>query len=232
MTGERDEGSGYGIPRAREPAEREPAFNAPWPPLALAASFLALYGLQSLAGPQEAFFSQYGFSPADLAQGRPGGLLTSLFVHGGWAHAFLNALGAVAFGAPTARLFGPGIRGVIAFFAFFLICGVFSGLVFAGLNWGAPYLLVGASGGVSGLMGAASRLLERQGRLAPILSRTVIGMSIAWVIVNLLVGAIGLSAVTGGAPIAWQAHLAGFAAGLILAGPFARLGRAAYLADD
>ena len=232
MTGEREDGGGYGVPRAESPTERESAFNAPWPPLALAASFLALYGLQSLAGPQDGFFNQYGFSPADLAQGRPAGLLTSLFVHGGWAHAFLNALGAVAFGAPTARLFGVRVRGVVAFFAFFLVCGVLSGLVFAAFNWDQSFLLVGASGGVSGLMAAASRLIERRGRLAPFLSRTVIGMSVAWLVVNLLVAAVGLSALTGGAPIAWQAHLAGFAAGLVLAGPFARLGRGGAVADD
>ena len=60
-------------------------------------------------------------------------------------------------------------------------------------------------------------------RLGPILSRPVIGLGTAWVIVNVLAGALfgALMPGTGGAGIAWQAHLAGFVAGVLLAGPFA-----------
>lgn len=201
-----------------EPPAHEPALRAPWPALALAASFLILYGLQTLAG-SDAMVGRFAFSPADLEAGRLLGLVTALFIHGGWAHAFLNSLGALAFGAPIARLFGKGAGGVAAFFVFFLICGAISSLGYAALHWGQPYMLVGASGAVSGFMGAASRLMGRGPGLAPFASRPVVGMAGAWIFVNLVVAVVGLGAVTGGAPIAWEAHLFGYAAGLMLIGP-------------
>ena len=201
----------------------EPALRAPWPAVILASSFLALYALQSASGQSDAWAARFGFVPADLLAGRWAGLLTCLFVHGGWPHALLNALGALAFGAPLARLFGRSVLGVGVFFAFFVVCGVVSGLGYAAAHWGASYVLVGASGGVSGFMGAASRLIERRGALAPFTSRTVVGMALAWGVVNVVVGVVGLGGVTGGAPIAWEAHLAGYAAGLLLVGPVARL---------
>ena len=205
----------------------EPVLRAPWPAVVLALSFLALYGLQVLSGDPDQAMARFGFVPAQLQAGRWTGLLTALFVHGGWAHAFLNALGALAFGAPLARLFGGDSKGTVSFFAFFMICGVASSLGYAAVHWGAPYVLVGASGGVSGFMGAASRLIERRGALAPFTSRTVIGMAVAWLVVNLVVGIVGLGGVSGGAPIAWEAHVAGYAVGLLLIEPVARLLRRA-----
>jgi membrane associated rhomboid family serine protease len=88
--------------------------------------------------------------------------------------------------------------------------------------------VVGASGAVSGLMAVAARLIAGQGRLGPILSSPVLSMAGAVVVLNLLVALFGGAVVpgAGGAAIAWEAHLAGFAAGLILARPFAWLARA------
>jgi membrane associated rhomboid family serine protease len=202
------------------PPEKEPALRAPWPAAALAGSFLVLYALQWLA-PGYGAVERFGFSPLDLEQGRALGLVTGLFVHGGWAHAFLNALGCLAFGAPVARLMGRGAAGAAAFLVFFLVCGVGSSLAYGLLHWGEPALLVGASGGVSGFMGAASRLLGREEGegLAPFTGRTVLSMAGAWIVVNLAVAVTGLGGVTGGAPIAWEAHLVGYAIGLFLVGP-------------
>jgi membrane associated rhomboid family serine protease len=100
---------------------------------------------------------------------------------------------------------------------------VISNLGYAGLHMGSPAALVGASGAVSGLMGAASRLIAGGGRIGRIFSSAVIGMGAAWVIVNLLVGVVGSGFVpgSGGAGIAWEAHLAGFLAGVLLITPFA-----------
>ena len=217
VEGERDES-------AVEPP-REPAIRAPLAALALSLALVALYVWQITAGDADAVATRFGFAPSDLGEGRWSGLVTALFVHGNWAHVLLNALGGLAFGAPVARLFGRGPGGAIAFTAFFLICGVMASLGFAALHPGATVLLIGASGGISGLMGAASRLIERRDVLAPFTSRTVIGMAAAWVIANLLLGLVGLDAVSGGAAIAWEAHLAGYAVGLVLIGPAARLVR-------
>jgi membrane associated rhomboid family serine protease len=220
MTIEDQEGeSGAGGTPAREP--KEPVLRAPLSAIALAASFLVLYGLQTLAG-SDAMVARFGFSPAELAEGRAGGLVTALFIHGGWAHAFLNALGALAFGAPVARVFGRGGGAAAAFLVFFLICGALSSLGYAGLHWGQPYMLVGASGGVSGFMGAVSRLMGPGPGLAGFFSRPVLSLAGSWILVNLIVAAVGLGAVAGDAPIAWEAHLIGFAAGLLLIGPALR----------
>jgi membrane associated rhomboid family serine protease len=51
------------------------------------------------------------------------------------------------------------------------------------------------------------------------LSAPVIGMGAAWVIVNLLVGVLGVAPGMGDAQVAWEAHLFGYAAGLLLIGP-------------
>jgi membrane associated rhomboid family serine protease len=45
----------------------------------------------------------------------------------------------------------------------------------------------------------------------------------AWILSNLIVAVTGGALMEGGAQIAWEAHLAGFAAGLVLLKPFARL---------
>jgi membrane associated rhomboid family serine protease len=195
--------------------------NAPWPLLVIVASILGGYALQSLGGHSEAVMQAWGFSPRDLQAGRWTGLVTAIFIHGGWAHAGLNAVGALAFGAPVVRMFGTRGRGVIGFFVFYLICGVLGSLGFALVRWGSPDVLVGASGAISGLMGAASRLADRGPGLAGFMSRTVIGMAVGWVVVNLLIAFTGVDVGQGGQPVAWEAHLFGYAAGLLLIGPFA-----------
>ena len=206
-----------------EPPRREPAFTAPWPALLLTLLIVGLFVLQSRAPDQEALYHRYGLSPAALEAGRALGLLTSLFVHGGWLHALLNAVWALPFAAGLSRHFGVGPVGALAFFAFFLICGVLAGFAFAQLEAGSSVVLIGASGAVAGLMGAASRVLGRQAGLAPFTSPTVVGMALGWLIVNLLVAVLGFAPVTGTTPIAWEAHLAGYAAGLLLVGPTAAL---------
>src|SRR5690606_38124720 len=65
----------------------------------------------------------WAFYPSDLAEGRYGGLFTSMLLHGGWAHALMNATGAVVFGAPVARLLA-GPRGVLAFLTLYIGAGV------------------------------------------------------------------------------------------------------------
>lgn len=198
----------------------EPMFNAPWPALAIVAAIVASYAAQGLL-PYEG--RAYALYPVEVAAGRPLGLVTSLFLHGGWPHALMNAAFGLAFGAPVARLFGLRPGGVLAFFIFYMLCGVIAGLVFVGLNPGGVTPVVGASGAVSGLMGAAARLMDGQGRLGSPFSKTALSMGAAWILVNLLIAATGLAPGLEGGSIAWEAHLGGFAAGLLLVGPFARL---------
>ena len=171
----------------------------------------------------------YGFSAVALEQGRWPTLLYALFLHGSWPHALMNAAFALAFGTPLARWLGVRPMGALLFYAFYLACGVLASLGFAALHLGSPEPLIGASGAVSGLMGVAARLIGGQGRMGPVFSRTVIALGGALVVINVLVGVIGSALVpgAGGAPIAWEAHLFGFAAGVLLGGPLAWLAKRA-----
>ena len=209
-----------GQERQENGAPPERMFNAPWPALAVAVIIIASYAAQGLL-PYEGL--PYALYPVEVEAGRPLGLLTSLFLHGGWPHALMNAAFGLAFGTPVARLFGLHSAGVIAFFIFYLLCGVIAGLIFVGLHPGGMTPVLGASGAVSGLMGAAARLMDGQGRLGSVFSRSALSMAAAWIAVNLLIAVTGLTPGLEDGSVAWEAHLGGFAAGLLLAGPFARL---------
>ena len=60
-------------------------------------------------------------------------------------------------------------------------------------------------------------------KIGPMFGSTVIGMAAAWALVNVVLGVSGLTPGAMGMPVAWQAHLAGYAAGVLLVGPFVRL---------
>jgi membrane associated rhomboid family serine protease len=151
-----------------------------------------------------------------LREGRLDTLFTHIFLHGGWTHLLMNVGSALAFGPPVARLFGRGARGAALFLLFFLICGAFGGLGYVATHMEGSGLVVGASGAISGLWGAASRLLGQDGRLAPILGRQVVSQAMVFTVLNILIGLAGGFAQL---HIAWEAHLAGYLAGLLLIGP-------------
>ena len=213
--------------RARRTAGRggrgEPAFNAPWTAAALAASMPLLFLGQTALG-VDRVAERWGLRPADVAHGRSAGLVTALLVHGSWLHAGLNALSALAFGAPVARALGSGVWGALAFFALYLASGVLAGLGFVAVHPHGQVLVVGASGAVSGLIGAASRLTPGRGGALPLSDRRVVAMGVAWVVGNVVLGATALGRGLAGASIAWEAHLAGYAAGLLLLPIFLRRG--------
>lgn len=199
-------------------------FNAPVPALLLALSIVGLYALQSGPGEMAASY-RYGLIPARLAQGDGLGLVTHMLVHGGWMHAIMNAVGALAFAAPVARLMG-GTKGLIGFLSLYIVCGVIAGGGYAMLHLDGTVPLVGASGAVFGLIGASTRLLGGAGRVLPLTDRRVLSAAAAWIGVNVLIGVIGSVGVAPGmegARIAWEAHVIGLVAGLLLIGPWARL---------
>ena len=213
-------------------SEREPLFRAPWPVLALIGVILAAYAMQSWIG-TDAVANSLGFSPVGLAQGRLAPLVVALFLHGGWPHALINSAFILAFGAPVARRLGLDGPGALAFFGFYLVCGALASLGFAAAHPGSEAVLVGASGAASGLMAAASRLMTRGPGLAPFNSPPVVSLAVSWLGINLVIallahlGLASLNPGTGGAPVAWEAHLAGYAAGLVLFGPLLRVIRRA-----
>lgn len=146
-------------------------------------------------------------------------------LHNDFTHLAINSLWLLAFGPIVARRFGAPL-----FLLFFLVCGIAAAVTHLAFNWGSLMPVIGASGAISGLMGAGLRLLPTQApwavpgedRLAPIFSRQIVIFTLVWMAINLAAGltGFGLGGETG--LIAWQAHMGGYLAGLLLAGPFDR----------
>lgn len=208
---------------------RERIINAPGVVSLLILVLIGAHAARVLAG---ASLEPFAATRDDLVHHVWIQFLTYQFVHGSWAHVLGNAAFVLAFGAPVARFLGPGLRGAATFVLFFLVCGFIAGVgygfyadVLAQLlgrgvrAWG----LVGASGAASGLMGAAARLIQGHGRLGPLRGRVVVGMSVGWIAINILLGASGLTPGAGAIPVAWEAHIIGYFAGLFLIGAFGRL---------
>jgi len=212
----------------RETPAHEPAFNAPWPVIALILALIVAHAARIFGG---GVTERFALTSADVAAGRLSGLVTYQFVHAGWAHVLINAAFILAFGAPVARYMGGGWRGSAVFFGFFLTCGAVAAGAFAAMvavqdqvvHGHSLWALVGASGSASGLMGAAARLIQGQGRPGSIFGRTVVGMTLSWIVVNAVLGVSGLTPGADGAPVAWQAHIFGYFCGLLLIGPVGRL---------
>lgn len=203
---------------------RERLFNAPLLAVLVAVSMPVLYVFQSGSVDQ---WINLAFVPTDLEQGRWGGLVSSMLLHGNWPHVLMNAIAALTFGAPVARLL-RGHAGIAAFFTLYIVSGVVGAAGYGLLHMESSAPLVGASGAIFGLIGAATRLIGvpgqmSGGRVMPLTARPVITASIAWMAVNAVIGLIGLAPGADGARIAWEAHAFGFIAGLLLIGPLARL---------
>ena len=222
---------------------RQPIFNVPGVVLGLLVSFAAVHLLRwALPAEDGAWLTALlAFIPAremGLAADLPGGRIAAItsfvthqFVHGDLAHLLINSAWLLAFGSPVARRTGN-----LRFIAFFLLAGVAGALLYLAVNGNALILVVGASGAISGLMGAAFRFLFREGGpmalaratstplmpLAETLQDRRILMAVAgWTLLNVLL-AWGAAGLTEAAGIAWEAHLGGFYAGLLLYGFFDR----------
>jgi membrane associated rhomboid family serine protease len=204
---------------AQVTSQREPILNVnlPLAPLALAASIVGAYAAQSTMA-SDAFVEANAFSWLNLMDGNWQSLFISLFLHAGWDHALMNAVFILAFGTPVARYTGPGPRGATAFLLFYLVCGVLASLGFGFLHQHEIGGLVGASGAGAGLMGAAARLIGGRGDTGRVFSPVVLGMGGAVIAINLVVGFIGFMPGLGDGPVAWEAHIIGFVAGVLLAG--------------
>jgi len=147
-------------------------------------------------------------------------------VHASWTHLVINSLWLLAFGPIVARRWGKGL-----FLVFFLVCGVLGAFAYLAFNWESEVPVIGASGAISGLMAASLRMLPSQTPwavpgetpLAPLLSRPLLIFTAVFAAINLLMGLTGLGMGGEDGLIAWQVHLGGYAAGLLLCGPFDRL---------
>lgn len=131
-------------------------------------AFLYQFNLQRAISPRayEAFIVANGMVPAHFSlflAGRIGfeqaflPLLTSMFLHGGLLHIAFNMLFLWIFGDNVEDTFGHAW-----YLLFYLVCGVGSGLLHVAFNWGSHIPAIGASGAISGVMGAYIILFPRQ----------------------------------------------------------------------
>jgi membrane associated rhomboid family serine protease len=151
-----------------------------------------------------------------------------LFLHADFSHLAINCLWLLAFGPIVARRWGAGL-----FLTVFAVCAVAGAVAHLATNWGSESPVIGASGAISGLMGAGIRMLRGRAwiegeplpRLAPLFSGPVVVFTLFWLGANILAGYTGIGMDTQIRLVAWQAHIGGYFAGLLLAGPFDVLAR-------
>lgn len=214
----------------------QPMFNMPPVVVALLGLCVAVYLVQTyvLNDDQYVWFMvHFSFIPARFSMGggftEPAAWFTSVsysFMHGGFAHLAVNGVWFAAFGSPLA-----GRIGTRKFLLFWVLTAIFAAFTHYAIYPDSNIPLVGASGAISGMMGAAARFGFRRvtyysgtGRQipafgGPLLSvgqtlqdRTVLTFVGIWMVINVVTGL--YSAVPGElSGIAWEAHIGGFIAG-------------------
>ena len=221
----------------------QPVFLLPSVVTALCGLVVAVHLARSFAFNDEGdmqFTLWFAFIPIRLIAGGQidGGWLpllwtpfTHAFLHAGWDHLLLNVAWLAIFGTPVARRYGAGATVIL-----FLASSAAGALAFAATTLPGFQLLLGAAGGVAGLTGAACRFVFQPvivardpesgeprvlgRRMASLMDLARHGRArffiLVWVVLNAAVPLLPL--LTGqDIQVAWQAHLGGFFAGLLLA---------------
>lgn len=200
-------------------------------------SLVFIYEL--LLGPElEAFFYEYGFIPRRFFEalwylptvgvgvflGQVMTLFTSMFIHGGWVHFLGNMWFLHIFGDNVEDRMGHG-----RYLAFYLLTGLTAGLAQGVLSMGSGIPSIGASGAISGVMGAYLRFFPgaRVLTLVPVfffyemVEIPAFVYLFFWFVLQFFQGTFSLAAGTAGAGgVAWWAHIGGFVGGLLLARVF------------
>lgn len=147
-------------------------------------------------------------------------LVTSMFLHGGWLHLVGNLV--------YLWIFGNNIEdrlGHLGFLVFYLGCGVAAAAAQIAPDPGSTIPMVGASGAISGVLGAYLVLYPR--------SRVVVFIPISFMLLHevrafwllviwFAVQLVSAVAAPAGAGVAWWAHIGGFVAGAVVALTFVR----------
>ena len=141
-------------------------------------------------------------------------LLTSMFLHSGFLHLAGNMLFLYIFGDNVEDAYGH-----FGYLLFYLVCGIGSGLMHVAFNFNSTVPALGASGAISGVMGAyailypGSRVLTLVFVfLVPIPAVIILGY---WFVLQFLSGVSSLGAAASGG-VAWWAHVGGFLLGMLI----------------
>jgi rhomboid family protein len=143
-------------------------------------------------------------------------IFTSMFMHSGLLHIAGNMLFLWIFGDNVEDYFGH-----FPYLIFYLACGIGSGFTHILFNSHSNLPALGASGAISGVMGAYIILYPRARVLTlvfiffiPIPAFIILGY---WFLLQFLAGVSSVgAAATGG--VAWWAHIGGFLMGMVITG--------------
>jgi membrane associated rhomboid family serine protease len=242
--------------------QREPLFNVPRIVVGILAALILIHLVREYVLSEDAdlqLLLTFAFIPARydgaaLAQGWPGGIgaeiwtfVTYALLHASWLHLGVNAIWFLPFGSALARRFGT-----LRFLAFLAITSAAGAALHLATHAGEQYPMIGASGAISGTMAGAMRFAFQRGGplgmfgaadeeayrvpalpLRGILRDTrVLLFLLVWFGINFIFGVGSFSTLTGGETVAWQAHVGGFLAGLLLFSWFDRVKSAPHPAQD
>ena len=199
----------------------------PWTTWGLIIATAAVFLLQNsdLTNDLNTLFG-YGFVSAvffgqeelpDVISGAPAWLtpITYQFLHGSWWHLIGNLLFLWVFGDNVEDAMGH-----LRFLVFYLLSGALAAVIPAFLSSPTIAPLIGASGAVSGVLGAYLILHPKARVLVPIF---VIPIFLpAWVLLLSWFGLQFVALANGDIGVAWLSHITGFLAGLVLVVPFRR----------
>jgi len=194
----------------------------------IVANGLAFLFEVSLGESLERFLFTYGLVPAkyfSMSDGdiwnlpaRFAPIFTSMFLHGGWFHIIGNMLYLWIFGDNVEDRMGHW-----KFLLFYLLCGVASAYAHLYTNSTSQIPTIGASGAVSGVMGAYMLLYPRARIMMlvfifffiTVVAVPAVTFLVFWVLLQFLSGMFtSFIGQTGG--VAWWAHIGGFACGVTL----------------
>ena len=185
-------------------------------------------------GQAEALISNFGLIPARFLYYRDAHelstLITSMFLHGGWAHLFSNMLALYIFGDNVEDRLGPA-----KYLIFYLLCGLAAQMSQIYFNRDSTVPGIGASGAIAGVLGAYL-LLYPHARVITLIPVFFYPLFVEipavfylgfWFVSQLLNGTLEIvhtiysPEVRHAGGIAWWAHAGGFVAGALLVWPFA-----------
>ena len=145
-------------------------------------------------------------------------LFTSMFLHGGWMHLLGNMLFLWVFGGAVEEALGH-----FQYLIFYLVCGVGSALVHTVFNLGSKVPTIGASGAISGVMGAFIVLFPRA-KVTTLIPALLLFFTVKipaylmlgyWFLLQFFSGVASLGMTDQGG-VAWWAHVGGFILGALL----------------
>jgi rhomboid family protein len=180
-----------------------------------------------------AFIFRYGLIPVNVFSGSPDITLTerlypfvtSMFLHGGWLHLIGNMLFLYIFGDNV-----EGRMGHSKYIIFYIICGLAAAAFQFITNTGSLIPMIGASGAISGVLGAYITFYPRSKILTLVAVFFLIQLInipaavfiLIWFVIQFLSGLSTINVPGGTGGVAFWAHVGGFVAGLILARFFDR----------